>query len=484
MKILHKELRIYAFLLFLIEIALIIILNLITALILFLIKISYNWNLSIPINSIIIIAFYMSLWYYLSHRFLKVVPSASFAFNYDDGPWIHWRSDPRTSMTINWTTKNETESRLEYGLDQNSMEILEGTPGKIHHVEIQGLSPGTKYFYRIIDFNKDNSIHHFSTAPASSTECHFAIVGDTQNGGGFGHKDWAYPAMIERMQKNVETKQLDLILNVGDFCDQGNDLNSWHVTLDASKLAANVPMHVAVGNHDTGTHYMKDPTVKKKYYDDGANFDYFFNYKYERPPDEDEITPFQGRYYSLTYGNCYFIFVDTQNTKMAEPLNAQWSFLRRKLAEVPKGCWKIVLLHRPQVRLVKGVDGKYEHHFSKFSKFLLPIFEEFEVDIVIQGHAHIYSCIEWKKSYNSKTPLSKPIWFFISGGGGNEMRKNPPISPKSDEINPEIRDDLKVYLEENSNHILYVDISGNKAILTAKYPDNSILDEKIIEKLN
>ena len=66
----------------------------------------------------------------------------------DESPkYIHlsWQHDPKTTMTISWRTNIETESIVQYGVDDSSTFEQVGTSGKWHAVELTSLHPDTKY---------------------------------------------------------------------------------------------------------------------------------------------------------------------------------------------------------------------------------------------------------------------------------------------------------------------------------------------------
>ena len=270
---------------------------------------------------------------------------------------------------------------------------------------------------------------------------------------------------------------------MGDFCDQGNDLNSWGVTLKhTSQLADHIPIHIAVGNHDTGTHYMKDPTVKKSYPDEGANFDYLLNYRYDTPADEDEITPFRGRYFSFPYGNCFILVLDTQQSKLADPSNPQWEYMERILAGVPKNIWKIAIYHRDLVAAEPLPEGGHRWKYDKFSKYFLPIFAKHGIDLVFQGHAHHYTHIDWTLSpdvpfypeqpseIEAKKYEAEPIHLITTGGAGNHLRSNPPITPQDVSL-------PGFCLQEDSSHFMAVEVREHECIVTARRTDGTVLDE-------
>ncbi|MFX0103318.1 MAG: metallophosphoesterase [Candidatus Hodarchaeota archaeon] len=435
------------------------------------------WYTFTIIDPAIIAVLLLLIYYVADRRFLRVTPSISFAHEFDEGPWLHWREDPKTTITINWFTKSETPTRVAFGKSENGMEVIEEKPGKIHHLTIRNLEPSTRYCYRVLDFEKDGSLHEFKTAPSAPVPVKFIVLGDTQNGGGMGTDKWGYKALMETIKK----EDFDLFLITGDATDQGNDLKSWHQFLGLSRLvAANIPMHIAVGNHDTGTRYMMDKGAKN-YPDEGANFDYLLGYNYHRPEDEDEITPFQGRYFSFFYGCCYFMILDSQNSMMAEPNNPQWEYIEEQLSLVPDEYWKIVIVHRDLVRVRKNAEGGYYYGYDKFAKYFLPIFDRYGVHAVFQGHAHNLTVMTWK--YNSSVPFfdpnegsrEHPMLLFTTGGAGKELRKNEQL--KGQDIDLE-----GFHVQENSTHYLIVDAKPTRIIASAIYPTKTSFYETRLER--
>ncbi|MHA1734557.1 MAG: metallophosphoesterase [Promethearchaeota archaeon] len=433
---------------------------------------------------------------YAWRRFVNVRPCAAFAWEWDTGPWIHPGSDPRTSVVVNWLTREAAGTRVALGRNEDALtEIIdpaEGAPGTLHRVALDGLEPGAVYYYKVLDFPHDPRVHSFRTAPSGGDNggkpVKFVVVGDTQNGGGFGSEDWAYPRIVDGWS---ESGDFDLVLHVGDATDQGNDLKSWHAFLDTSaRVASGRPLLVAVGNHDTGTHYLQDKDAKK-YPDDGANFDYLLGYEYPVPDDpadarlaRDQVTAFRARYHSLLYGNCLFLFVDTQNRKMAAPWNPQWKFIDRELQRATElGLWKVVLVHWPMMEVRLDEDGEYSFKFREFAPYLCPLFDKHGVDLVVSGHEHDYTRVEWE--YDPGAPFfdethaweHRAITYLVSGGGGNEFRRNPPEVPQDPELTPAGR----FLYRENSSHYLHVTASAEKLVVEPRYPDNNPLPGQAFE---
>jgi len=413
--------------------------------------------------------------YWLWGQFVVVRPSAMWMYQWDSGPWLNFTEQPSSSMTINWITKDLSPTELLWGEDLKSLSKVTGEKGKIHRIYLSNLKSNTKYYYQLKNFPNDSNIHHFTTAPDNSTvnsPVAFIVVGDTQNGGGFSQPDWAYPKLIDQ----IEHETFDLVLHTGDASDQGNDIKSWKEFLDQShRICADHPLQIAIGNHDSGSNYLQDKTIKK-YRDDGANFDYLLGYKYGRPVSERQITSYLGRYYALDYGCCQFIFVDTQNQLLAAPWSNQWKYLEQILSNTTKP-WKIVVIHWPLFELRGPMDGmaSYSYRSIRYVKYLLPLFEKFHVDLILTGHEHLFMHHEW--SYTDSTSKTRTIHQFITGGAGNELRTNSPLT----------FNDVKLpgfhYYEDSSHYCkILIDPLTNIALIQAIRPDGSIVYETKVEK--
>ncbi|MHA1339025.1 MAG: metallophosphoesterase [Promethearchaeota archaeon] len=442
---------------------------------------------------------------YIWTHYVNVKPSVLKYYKWNDGPWITFFNDPASEIIIHWFTKEKSPSIVEYikaeemknnNNDKNiNFKVKRGNFGKKHEVYLRNLEADSKYFYKIknipLNSANKNELFYFKTASKQLKPFNFVVFGDTQNGGGFGTPNWAFPKLVSAL-KNLE---YDLILHTGDATDQGNDLKSWHCFFNAiSSIAPYHPLYIAVGNHDTGTQYLCDPEGKK-FPDEGANFDLFFNYPYEREKLENRITPFKSRYLSFDYSNCRFLILDTQNSKLADPKNPQWKWLVTKLKTTPKSYWKIVIVHRTLIK-TNISDGKIEYIPTKYGKFLIPIFEQYGIDMVICGHDHHLKVIEWIPVATKNTNNRFGFLYVVSGGAGNELRRNKPYfqtvtkkdfaNHKNHQINFDkanlTKDSTELLHFEDTSHFLFVKVDQNDLWIEARTFKNEVFFRYKIHK--
>lgn len=413
---------------------------------------------------------------FLYRRFITVVPTALSLYRYDDSPRLHYNDDPKTSIVITWHTAEKTRGHIQFGDSESTMIAYELEPNVfLHRKSFESLKPGQRYYYQV---QQSGPVYSFKTAPENSDKVTFAVIGDTQNGGGLGDPDWSFPTIADCI---VKEKNVDLVIHLGDITDQGNDLRSWREIFKASsEMWATIPMHIAIGNHDTGTNFLQDKEAKRLP-DEGANFDYFIGYRYAAPAWENQTTSFRGRYYSFDYANCHFLMLDSHNSANAYPENPQWSWIKEDLNSVPPDKWKIACIHRDLVKFQKKADGSPDYRYDRFAQYIVPLLHECGVDFMLQGHEHWFQLLYWK--YTEDKAIYRPVSeikkleipYIISGGAGNEMRRNPRLEFESPNLDSKI-------IREDSSHYLIVSIEGNKAKFTAKYPDNSILYEFSLSK--
>ncbi len=70
-----------------------------------------------------------------------------------NGPVAEYVSD--SSCTIGWSTRVAGTMTVQYGTDRTKMtqtkEAVESNEGRNHHVRLDGLTPGTRYYFRVVN---------------------------------------------------------------------------------------------------------------------------------------------------------------------------------------------------------------------------------------------------------------------------------------------------------------------------------------------
>jgi len=210
------------------------------------------------------------------------------------------------SMTIMWETDSDSPSRVEWGQAQFLDHFTLGTSftnygtSRIHTVELTGLSPNTRYYYRVVvgNFESYSELHNFITPPDPSSEASFRIIAmsDMQRDGSNPNKfnEVIHDGVIDYLSdehSNDIAAELAMVLVTGDLVVTGSSYYQWqdHFFEPSEDLFSHVPLYPVFGNHEQNT-------------------DYFINY-FHLP---DNGTPgYEEHWYYTDYSNLRVIGLDS-----------------------------------------------------------------------------------------------------------------------------------------------------------------------------
>ncbi|MDE6060693.1 MAG: metallophosphoesterase, partial [Clostridia bacterium] len=319
-------------------------------------------------------------------------------------------------------------------------------------VTVSGLSAGTTYYYDIegsyvsetsnkkaqFSFAKFNNTKYFTLTTAadeSVTSFEFLTIADIQ-GMIQGMYDDSFKA-VEALLADSRTKDFDFILNAGDMCDNGKNFNQWGMALNTyQKLFANTSMFFTAGNHENKSNAMLN----------------FFNYTL---PTGDNNKPLQeetlaknldsaknGVFYSFNYANAHFVVLNTNNADSNGLGETQLNWLKKDL-EGSTAKWKFVLMHKS---LFSGGSHSTDAEVVAMRAQLVPIFNQYGVDIVFAGHDHTYTSTYLLDGEGNKTEkVSKDgvlshdgngVLYITLGTMGTKFynyQENENVTPKFDE---------------------------------------------------
>jgi hypothetical protein len=176
-------------------------------------------------------------------------------------------ADP-TSMHVMWETSSDNSTSVEYGLTNSLGTTVSGTAitgngaSQVHDVELTGLTPATKYFYKAITGSLESQTYHFFTPPLQSSEASFNIVAtsDMQQWGSYPtvFSDIVNDNIIPYVQDQYGSdlsEHLAYFAIPGDLVTTGSNYGSWASTFftPAENLLSYVPLYPVPGNHEQNT---------------------------------------------------------------------------------------------------------------------------------------------------------------------------------------------------------------------------------------
>lgn len=263
-----------------------------------------------------------------------------------------------------------------------------------HKALATSLNPGTKYYYRVGTDGSWSNVGSFMTEPENCSQFSFIDVTDTQAAisAGLNNNDyyngWA-PCIAQAFLKDPSAS---FVMSNGDMVDNGGDLVQWQAFTDSAKSELLNTTFVPVsGNHET---YEADKILNTKFvsneygtsgicgtYKD-AVIDHF---NLSLPSTEKEVH--EGAYYSFDYGNARFMILNTNFLNLNGTLSdEQINWLNEECKNSTQK-WKIVSMHRS----VQSDGGHMSQaDIMALRNQLLKVMAADGVDIVLQGHDHIY----------------------------------------------------------------------------------------------
>ncbi len=307
---------------------------------------------------------------------------------------VTFGEDASTSRNISWYTKKSVEGTdIEISLDENN---LAATPDGVkittktelvrrempgidigiagiltyefdvnrHYVTIEGLQPGTTYYYRIGDAAKGywSDVATIKTADNSDSFTFFH-VSDSQGGAERHYDKWA------NLIDTAFTMYPDasFLMHTGDHVDSGDNFKQWKWLFNSAsdRLMSSVLMPTA-GNHEDHGEYALDD-----------------NFILSNVPEQDTMT---GVYYSFDYNNAHFIVLNTNDVPDDKLSDEQIEWMKAD-AFASDAEWKFVMLHKAPYSNGSHYD---DDDVIGIREQLAKLMPELGIDIVLQGHDHVY----------------------------------------------------------------------------------------------
>ena len=310
------------------------------------------------------------------------------------GPYL--QSMTNNSVKIMWRTSDSTTAIVKYGTSPTTLTntITDNTLTKNHIVQVNGLQAKTKYYYSV-GYNTtvlagENDQHHFITAPipGDSSEFKFWVTGDF--GGGNGGQIKVRRWFENYLQGNNVTGWLWLGDNAyNDGTDAQYQAKVFDTYYGYDSIFRFLPFYPIPGNHDyNSVNGADDPNAHKgPYYD---MVEVFKNAEMGGIPSGMEA------YYSYDYGNTHFLALNSELYRVFVlwDLHASAIAFKNWLINDLKSSdkkFKVAYWHQPPYS--KGShdsDDFWEVFMGSMRDKVIPILEQYGVDLILCGHSHVY----------------------------------------------------------------------------------------------
>ena len=313
--------------------------------------------------------------------------SSAWALGISRGPML--QAPGRSEMMIVFDLDQQSAAELHYGPSGGALNQVAASPEtRRHKVSLTGLQAGTSYQYQVWAGGAPLSeIFSFQTAPNPGEAFNFIVFGDTRS----NHN--VHAVLISLMQRH----DFSFFVNSGDLVSDGEEAGQWVTYFDIqTPVLAEHPLFPVIGNHD-------------EHEGNAALYVDAFEISTASSGEEE--------YYSATYGNVHLTVLDHHVNVTPQWLcvgllfmsdcftSKQLAWLETDLAMAqadPTIDHIIVTVHIGPYSSKDGRNG------SAQMRALLPVFQQYGVDLILSGHDHYYM----------RGLSGNGIPYVISGGGG------------------------------------------------------------------
>ncbi|MCR2805113.1 phosphodiester glycosidase family protein [Paenibacillus soyae] len=351
---------------------------------------------------------------------------------------LTWHTHPDSSETVvEWAPK---AAFTDFGAD--NVTRTEGSSSlynsnndgtyRVHKAVVTGLAPDTAYVYRVGDGDGNVSAQgEFRTSAATGDSLKLLFFGDSQASDQAGFDQWG--ASLEAALADMP--DAELLIHAGDMVDHGHEEEQWKMWFGAAQhIFMNHTLLTVVGNHEvTGTN--------------GAG-DYLAHF---HNPQNGPASA-KGSAYSFDVKDTHFAMLNTELGTEAMQEQAEW--LDRDLAASDKK-WKVVVFHQ-------GPYGSIYSNENVQTRWV-PVFDKHQVDLVLNGHDHIYL-----RTFPMKGGE------IVKDGEGTRYVIGGSTGPKYYDRTE--RYWQEVVFDENVNIYTAVEIAGDAITLTAKTVTGELVD--------
>lgn len=279
-------------------------------------------------------------------------------------------NDGELSRNVSWVCGGVSkQAKLEYTkigsgdtlLIDGSSKFLKTLGGfsYANWAKFKDLAYGDSYSYRVWNDDRASNWYSFTMQQDSTDHFSFIFVGDVQD---------TLHGKTRDFMENVRYRfpQTDFYMLGGDFIERPMNCYWEEAYRSVDSIAPSKPLLVSPGNHE----YVKGMvrTLEQR-------FNYSFSYLLESEYKNNNV-------YSVDYKDATIIVLDSNRDPWF--LFSQREWLEKTLKNSDKK-WKIVMLHHP----VYSIKGKTNNILVRW--MFDPLFKEYGVDLVLQGHEHNYA---------------------------------------------------------------------------------------------
>ena len=396
-----------------------------------------------------------------------VAPTAEFA---PQRVMLGWTGDPAHTQAVTWRTDKAagtpqvqvaaasanpefTSGAATVAAKSSSLEIEKGKSVATYRANMEGLRPETDYLYRVGDGKNWSEWFAFHTASEQAKRFRVIYVGDAQN---------EIKSMWSRTIRTAYTRapKAAFIVHAGDLVASGYRDDLWGEWYDSMGfIAASIPSLPVAGNHE-----LEKPKDAPK----EDTLPGIWKQQFSYPPNGPDMQENESYYFD--YQGVRFIALNVNMLENEKNFDANRPKIEmlvawlEKVLQNNKSNWTVLYQHQGMYSMAHG------RNYVKMREVLLPIYDKYHVDLVLQGHDHIYARSQKLAGGKAVSPDAPGTVYMISVSGPKMYEKDKLFEPLM----------AKVIL--NTQMFQTIDFDPNRLTLHAYSSNGEELDGFRLEK--
>jgi len=312
-------------------------------------------------------------------------------------------------VSVLFETRARTGAAVDYGTSPDHLDQTVTVPelATTHVVRLTGLTPFTRYYYRVRYADLALPPYDFLTAraPDDPGRIELIMLGDNQDG----------PRAFRDLSRQMAALDPDFILHAGDVVQTGTRTDYRETFFSPLfGLGNRAAMVMAPGNHETYGSGILTSNESRALWDEYV----------DQPNDE--------HCFGFRWGQLFVMVIDTERPHAQG--TPQYACIEDTLASeaAQSAMLRVALFHRPPLveywDPVAGVPSEtafftFDMDAPDVRYYLAPLLQRARVELVFNGHNHMYQFVPRWPEFTA---------WVTSGGGGGTLEGGSPESRVND----------------------------------------------------